>query len=329
MTPIMTGKRLGYAAWVTVCLVWGTTYFAIRIALETVPVSLLAGLRWLAAGVLLTALLPVLGHRFPPARTWGSLLVLGILMNVGGNGLVVWAQQSVPSGLAAVLVAMVPFWVVLVEYGAGGGERLTRRTAAGLLVGFSGIVLLVWPELRLGGAGGYGFVLGILALQAACLSWALGTSFTKRRTIDASPLAAAALQMVFAGVLLTVLGSVRGDWAALSFSVRSASAMIYLVLFGSILGYSSYVYALKYLPVSTVSLYAYINPIIAVLLGTLLLAEPFTFRVALAAVLVFTGVAVVRSQTPLSPGVAARLRSLLRRDRQDAECKMQNAEAKS
>lgn len=291
-----TGKKLGYAAWITVCLVWGTTYFAIRIALETVPVSLLAGLRWLAAGILLTLLLPVLGHRLPRPQTWGSLLVLGILMNMGGNGLVVWAQQFVPSGLTAVLVAMVPFWLVLVEFGFGGGERMTMRKAAGLLVGFSGIVLLVWPQLTFGGANGRSFVFGVLALQAACLSWALGTSYTKRRTIDASPLAAAAVQMIFAGILLTALGSLRGEWTALTFSMRSAGAMIYLVVIGSILGYTSYVYALKYLPVSTVSLYAYINPIIAVLLGTLLLAEPFTLRFAIAAALVFTGVAIVRTQ---------------------------------
>jgi drug/metabolite transporter (DMT)-like permease len=297
-----TGRTLGYAAWVTVCLVWGTTYFAIRIALETVPVSLLAGLRWLAAGVLLTMMLPALGHRLPKPRTWGSLLVLGILMNVGGNGLVVWAQQFVPSGLTAVIVAMVPFWIVLVEFGAGGGERMTRRTATGLLVGFSGIVLLVWPQLTFGGVNGRTFVFGVLALQAACLSWALGTSYTKRRTIEASPLAAAAVQMVFAGLVLTALGSLRGEWAALTFSLRSATAMIYLVVIGSILGYTSYVYALKYLPVSTVSLYAYINPIIAVLLGTLFLAEPFTLRLAIAATLVFAGVAVVRSRSaPVLP----------------------------
>lgn len=291
-----TGRRLGYAAWVTVCFVWGTTYFAIRIALETVPVSLLAGLRWLGAGLLLSAMLPLLGHRFPRPSTWGSLLVLGLLMNVGGNGLVVWAQQFVASGLTAVLVAMVPFWVVLVELSAGGGERPTWRTLTGLLVGFSGIVLLVWPEVTFGGADGHAFVLGVLALQAACLSWALGTSYTKRRTIDSSPLAAAAVQMVFAGIVLTSLGSLRGDWSALTFSARSAGAMIYLVVFGSILGYTSYVYALKYLPVSTVSLYAYVNPIIAVLLGTLLLSEPFTMRLVIAAALVFTGVAIVRSQ---------------------------------
>jgi len=291
-----TGRTIGYAAWITVCLVWGTTYLAIRIALETVPVSLLAGLRWLVAGLLLTALLPLLGHRFPPPRTWGSLLVLGILMNVGGNGLVVFAQQYIPSGLAAVLVAMVPFWIVLVEVGAGGGERMTRRKAVGLLTGFSGIVLLLWPELTLGGADGRSFAIGVIAVQGACVSWALGTSYTKRRTIDASPLAAAAGQMIFAGVLLLALGSLLGDWRGLTFTARSAAAMAYLVVFGSILGYTSYVYALKYLPVSTVSLYAYINPVVAVLLGTAVLSEPFTPRIAFAALLVFIGVAIVRWQ---------------------------------
>lgn len=301
-----TDRRLGYLAWMTVCVVWGTTYLGIRIALDTVPVALLAGLRWLAAGLILTALLPWLGHRVPPARAWGSLLVLGILLNVLGNGMVVWAQQSVPSGLAAVIVAMVPFWVVLVELGAGGGERLAARTLAGLALGFSGIVVLVWPALvspvttaaETGSAAPFdrSFVLGVLALQGACLSWAAGTSYAKRRAIDASPLGAAALQMLFAGIVLTLLGTALGEWSRLAFTWRSAAAMLYLVAFGSIVGYTAYLYALRHLPVSTVSLYAYVNPVIAVLLGTLLLAEPFTGRILLAALLVFVGVAIVRSR---------------------------------
>lgn len=287
--------NLAYFAWIVVCVVWGTTYLGIRVALESVPVALLTGLRWAAAGALLAALVPLSGERIPPIRTWGSLALTGFLMVVIGNGGVVWAQQHVASGLAAVVLGMVPFWSVLIEACLPAGERVTRRAAAGLALGFGGIVVLVWPELTFHGQEGKMFVYGILALQLACVGWALGTSYTKRNAQSASPLGAAAIQMLLSGVMLIAIGTVAGEWQQLSFTPRTAGAMIYLVLVGSIVGYSAYVYALKYLPIATVSLYAYVNPIIAVLLGSLLLDEPFGVRSVVAAALVLTGIAIVRS----------------------------------
>ena len=215
-------------------------------------------------------------------------------MAVVGNGGVVWAEQYVASGLAAVVVAMVPFWTVLIEAVLPRGERLTRRTLIGLSVGFLGIVVLVWPELTMGGYEGRMFFAGVVALQIACLGWALGTSYTKRNAISGSPLGASAMQMLLSGAMLIAIGTATGEWGHLTFTGRTAGAMIYLVLCGSIVGYSAYVYALKYLPISTVSLYAYVNPIIAVILGTLLLSEPFSLRIVLASALVFVGIAVVR-----------------------------------
>lgn len=300
-------RRLAMAAWVTVCVLWGTTYLAIRVALETVPVALLAGLRWTAAGVLLTALLPLFGERLPSWRTWPSIALTGFLMAVIGNGGVVWAQQYVPSGLAAVIVAMVPFWGVLVEALLPRGERATPRALTGLVLGFSGIVLLVWPELTLGGSEGRWFVYGVIALQIACLGWALGTSYTKRNPMRVSPLGGSAMQMLLSGVMLVAIGTTAGEWQALRFTPRTVAAMAYLVIFGSVIGYSAYVFALKHLPVSTVSLYAYVNPIIAVALGALLLAEPMNLRMLLASVLVFAGIAVVRTgqPRPTAPPAAA------------------------
>jgi drug/metabolite transporter (DMT)-like permease len=287
-------RRLAWLAWITVCLLWGTTYLAIRVALESVPVALLAGLRWTAAGGLLAIALRISGQRLPAPRTWPALALLGFLMSVVGNGLVVWAEQFVASGLAAVVVAMVPFWTVALEAMLPQGERLSPRTVAGLTLGFAGIVVLVWPELTTNGMGN-GFVLGIVALQLACFGWSLGTSFTKRYQVGLNPLMSSALQMIFGGLILMVIASLTGEWSRLVFTDRTAFAMIYLVLFGSIVGYSAYVYALGHLPVSTVSLYAYVNPIIAVILGTLLLSEPFDARVVLAAAMVLSGIAVVRS----------------------------------
>ena len=295
MLAMARERKLAYIAWVVVCFVWGTTYVGIRIALESVPVALLAGLRWGAAGLLLAAMLPIAGERLPHPRTWRSIAIAGFLMAVIGNGGVVWAEQYVASGLAAVIVAMVPFWTVLVEALLPKGERVTRRTLAGLTLGFLGIVVLVWPELTIGGHAGRTFVYGVIALQIACLGWALGTSYTKRNASQSSPLATSAMQMILSGAMLTAIGTVTGEWSHLTFTTRTAAAMTYLVLVGSIVGYSAYVYALKHLPVSTVSLYAYVNPIIAVLLGSALLAEPLSARIVLASALVFAGIAIVRS----------------------------------
>jgi drug/metabolite transporter (DMT)-like permease len=285
-----------YVAWVVVCVVWGTTYLAIRVALESVPVALLAGLRWAVAGAMLCAIAPLVGERIPPLRMWGRIAVIGFLMAVIGNGGVVWAEQHVASGLAAVIVATVPFWSLLVERLFAAGERVSVRALAGLLIGFAGIVVLVWPELTLGGHSGIMFVYGVISLQIATLGWALGTSYTKRHTLDASPLGASAVQMLLSGAMLLGIGTVLGEWQDLTFTARTAGAMLYLVVIGSVIGYSAYVYALKHLSISTVSLYAYVNPVIAVLLGTLLLDEPFTPRVVVASVLVLAGVAVVRSR---------------------------------
>jgi drug/metabolite transporter (DMT)-like permease len=284
---------LGYVAWITVCLVWGTTYLAIRVALETVPVLLVAGLRWMAAGALLSAVVLAAGRRLPAPRVWGSLVLLAVLMNVVGNGFVVWAEQYVASGLAAVIIATVPFWSVGFEAVLPRGEGVTRGAVAGLTVGFLGIVVLVWPELVAGGGSGRDFIGGVIALQIACAGWALGTSYTKRHRLAADPMASAALQMTFSGFILLGLATANGEWAALHFTTRTFWAMTYLTVIGSLVAYPAYLYAVKHLPLSTVSLYAYINPLIAVVLGAVLLGEPFSLRIAVAAALVLLGMAIV------------------------------------
>ena len=231
--------KLAYLAWIAVCVVWGTTYLAIRIALDSFPVALLAGFRWLAAGLLLAAVLPVVGQRLPALRMWRSIAIIGFLMAVIGNGGVVWAQQYVPSGLAAVVVAMVPFWSVIVEALLPRGERVTRQTLAGLVVGFLGIIVLLWPQLTLGHGEGGSFVYGVVALQIACAGWALGTSYLKRNPTNGSPLGSLALQMLLSGVMLIAIGTAIGEWPRLSVTPQTLGAMIYLVLAGSLLGYTA------------------------------------------------------------------------------------------
>jgi drug/metabolite transporter (DMT)-like permease len=287
-------RKLAYAAWVAVCLIWGTTYLGIRVSLETMPPALMGGLRWTLAGALLTGWLLLRGEKLPPPSRWGSIALLGFLMLVLGNGGVVFAEQWVPSGLTAVLVATSPFWMAGVEAFMPGGEKLRHAPIAGLVLGFGGIVLLVWPELSLGGSGHGRFLAGILAVQIAAFGWSLGSSYSRRHPAGDDILGTTAFQMLAGGLMMVLVGTARGEWTTLFFSTRSAVALTYLTTVGAVGGFVAYSYALRHLPVSFVSLYAYINPIIAVTLGVLLLHEPFTPRMAIAAVLVFAGVAVVR-----------------------------------
>ena len=295
MSPDST-RRNAYIAWIAVCLIWGTTYLGIRVALETIPPALVGGIRFTIAGLVVAAVLLARGERLPRLANWPGLMLLGFLMLGLGNGMVVWAEQWVPSGIAAVVIASSPFWMTGIESLLPGGERVTRQTMLGLLIGFSGILLLVWPDLMTGGELGRRFTLGLIALQVACIGWSLGSAYGKRHAREDNVLASAAMQMFFGGVLMLIAGTLRGEWAALTFSARSLAAEIYLTVIGSIVGYASYVYALKYLPTSTVSMYAYINPVIAVLLGAWLLDEALGPRVALASGLVLLGVAVVRTK---------------------------------
>jgi len=285
--------NLAHLAFVTVCVVWGTTYLAIHVALETVPVLLVAGLRWMAAGVIMSGLMLATGRRLPQPRLWAPLALLGLLMNVVGNGFVVYAQQYVASGLTAVLIATTPFWSALAERLLPNGERFSKRSLAGLALGFSGIVVLVWPEMTNGGAGGRSFVIGVIAIQLACIGWVIGTSFAKRHELGDNPFRSTALQMVFSGIMLLVAATAHGDWAHVSFTPRTIAAMLYLSIAGSLVAYSAYIYAIQHLPLQLVSLYAYINPMIAVALGTLLLNEPLSARILIAAVLVFAGTWIV------------------------------------
>jgi drug/metabolite transporter (DMT)-like permease len=289
----MSAPSLAYLAFITVCIIWGTTYLAITVALESVPVLLVAGLRWMFAGVVMSAVMLATGRGLPGPRLWAPLALLGFLMNIVGNGFVVYAQQYVASGLTAVLIATTPFWSALVERLLPNGERFSRRSLIGLSLGFSGIVVLVWPEMTNGGAGGRTFVLGVIAIQLACVGWVVGTSFAKRHELGDNPFPSTALQMVFSGIMLLAAATANGDWAHLSFTPRTLAAMLYLSIAGSLIAYSAYIYAIQHLPLQLVSLYAYINPMIAVALGTLLLNEPLSARTLIAAALVFAGTWIV------------------------------------
>lgn len=298
MTRLAETRLRAYTAWVIVCIVWGTTYLAIRICLETIPPFVMGGVRYVLAGGLLAAGLVMRGERLPGPRAWLPLGILGFFLIGIGNGGVVWAEQTVTSGLTAVLVAMSPFWMVGVDSLVPPRVPLTARRVVGLLIGFAGIVMLVWPEIQLG--GGRTFLIGVMSAQIACVGWAIGSAYSRRRghgaAKDENVFATAAFQMLFGGICLLVAALVTREFSHLTFNGRTASALVYLIVVGAIGGFAAYAYALKHLPVATVSLYAYINPVIAVILGTLILSEPFNARMALAAGVVLAGIVMVRSE---------------------------------
>jgi drug/metabolite transporter (DMT)-like permease len=279
-------------------VVWGTTYLAIRIALETIPPFVMAGVRYISAGAMLAAILAAQGKRLPGPRAWPYLALLGVLLLGFGNGGVVWAEQTVPSGMTAVLVATSPFWMVGLDALLPGGATLSARRTLGLVVGFLGIVLLVGPELQV--EGGRQFLGGVIAAQLACVGWAIGSIYSRRRghgtAAQESVLATAAFEMLFGGVALALAAAADGEFARTTFTIRTAGALGYLIVFGAVIGFTAYAYALKHLPVATVSLYAYVNPVIAVALGTVAMNEPFNVRMMVAAAVVLMGMALVRGR---------------------------------
>ena len=286
--------RRAWLAWFAICLIWGTTYLAIKVALVTVPPLLLGGFRYLFAAIIMIVGLKTQGRRLPPSSAWPTQAVLGFFMLTLGNGGVVTGEGYLSSGLTAVLVATSPFWMVGIDAVFPGGGRLHPRQLIGMGIGFLGIVLLVWPDLSIGGVGGRNVLLGVIAVQVACIGWSLASSYTKRHVMSGDVLGAATLQMLFGGAFMMLGGTVRGEWARLSFTMPSALALGYLTLLGSVVAFVAYSYALKHLPIAVVSLYTYVNPVIAVALGIILLNEPFDLRQLAAAGVIAAGMLIVR-----------------------------------
>jgi drug/metabolite transporter (DMT)-like permease len=297
-------RALAYIAFATVCFVWGTTYLAIRIAIETIPPLLLTGIRFTVAGLVLWGIAAMRGERIPRDRTiLVNAVIVGVLLICIGNFAVVWAEQWVPSGMAALLVATAPFWAAILEF-FRGQERVGLQRGAGMLLGFVGVALLVTPRSA-GGGWDMHFLAGAAAVQAGSFAWQYGSLRSKYTLTSVSPLMSSTLQMLTAGVLLIVAGLVAGEAPRFVLTTRTFLALAYLTVFGSIVAYSAYVYALSRLRASNVSLYAYVNPVVAVILGWLILGERLTTTSVIAMCVILGGVAVVQSaKAPTTPAVA-------------------------
>lgn len=282
------------AAFATIYLVWGSTYLGIRVAVETMPPFLMAAARFLTAGTLLFTFLKLRGIPWPTARQWRINALIGTFLLLGGNGAVVWAEQFVPSGLTALLIGVGPLFIVLTEWAWPGGLRPTARTFAALLLGFAGVVWLAapWQDLAHGGL----HLGGVLAILTGCVAWALGSITSRHAKHGADPATASALQMLGGGTALLVAATLHGDFSALDLaavSARSWSAFAYLIGIGSLVGFSTFVWLMKNCPPAQVATYGYVNPIVAVLLGWLVLGEPITSRTLVASAVIITSVVLI------------------------------------
>jgi drug/metabolite transporter (DMT)-like permease len=283
---------LNFAA---VYTLWGSTYLAIRFGVQDLPPALLAGTRFLVAGVLLFLWLRWRRVALPPRSLLLPIAITGILLLFFGNFLVTWAELTVPSGMAAVIVANLPFFVAGIEACRKDGERLSAGGVAGLLIGFAGMLVLMWPKLASAGHAGLGGFHGELALLAANLCWAYGSTYARRRIRGIAPLMGVALEMLFAGAALTLMGLLLGEAPHYQMTRRAALALAWLIVAGSLCGYSSYIWLLHHVPAAKVSTYAYVNPIIAVFLGWLVLDEKLDWRMAAGTGIILGGVAVVNA----------------------------------
>ena len=286
-------------------VIWGSTYLAIAFAIETIPPFLMAGFRFVSAGLVMYLVMRMKGAPRPTRAQWIGATIVGALLLTGGNGGVTWAEQRVPSSLAALIIALMPLWMVVLAW-AMEGTRPTPRTGLGLLLGLAGVALLIALL-----AGTRPHLLGGVVRRGAGFVWALGSLYARRVSLPKMLLMAVAMENLAGGVLLLAVGTVSGEWARLdlgALSLTSVGALIYLIVFGSIIAFSAYAWVLQNTDPAKASTYAYVNPAVALLLGWLLGNEPMTARILVAATIIIGAVVLITTRSPARPPVRARRR---------------------
>ena len=268
-------------------IVWGSTYLAIRFAVESIPPFFHAGIRFLVSGLILLVWQRAAGLSLPTRKQWISLAVIGNLLLLGGNGLVAWAEQTIPSGIAALMIGSIPMFLVITEAFRPGGVKPNRWTFLGLLIGFIGIFILIGPAELTGGSRLN--PMGIGALLLACVFWSLGSVYSKHADLPKSSLMSTGGQMLMGSIGLFVVSLISGElthWDPSGVTTKSLMGLVYLIFIGSLVGFVSYGWLLQNAPISLVATYAYVNPIVAVLLGNWLADEPLEPRIWLAAAII-------------------------------------------
>ena len=276
------------AAFGIIYFVWGTTYLAIRLAINTIPPFLMAGIRFTLAGILLYGWSYWRFDKKPGLSDWGKAAIPGILMFVGGNGVLTWSETFIPSGLAALIIATVSIWMVVLDWLFFSRKRPDKLTLSGIAIGVAGVALLtgVGDEVLINGGS---IIVGILVLTLASMSWAAGSLVSRNIKSTASLQFTISMQILIGGLALILIGSAKGEWPQVSLqtiSLQSILALSYLILLGTLLAYSAYLWLLRVSTPAKVSTYAFFNPLIAVFLGWLLLDEPLTLETIVGAILI-------------------------------------------
>ena len=290
-------KTKVWIALLALYIVWGSTYLAIRFAVETIPPFMHASLRFLISGAILYIWRRAAGDPAPTLGNWKSTAIVGAALLLGGNGLVAWAEQSVPSSIAALMIATSPFWLTLFEYLRAGGTKPTWQAILGLVIGFGGVFLLIGPAEITGAEQSFD-TFGTILLLLAPLFWSMGSIYAKGADMPKSTLLSTGMQMLTGAVALFLVSLFKGELSGFSFgliSMRSWLALLYLITFGSLIGFVSYGWLLHNAPISLVSTYAYVNPVVAVLLGSLLADELLNGRILLAAAIIIGSVILINS----------------------------------
>ncbi len=282
------------AGMAAIYLIWGSTYLCVRYAIETLPPLVMAGTRVMMAGLILYGWTRLRGAARPSPIHWRDAALMGGFLLLGGNGSVAWAEQYVPSGLAALLAATVPLWIVLLDWVRPGGERPTRPVALGVGLGLIGMLLLVGPARLMGGTALHPG--GVTAIVLGTLLWSIGSLYVRRASLPTAPLQSTAMQLLAGGGWLFLAAALTGEWGRLhleTVSVRSLLALSYLVVMGSTVAFTVYLWLMRTTSPALVSTYAYVNPVVAMFLGWALAAEPLTWQTLLAAGIIIGGVALI------------------------------------
>lgn len=288
----MSENRKALLAYLAVCFFWGSTYLAIRIGVQDTPPLLFAGIRFIIAGSLMLGYCKLKGYELPKEKADRvNMSIVGVLMLLGGNGLVVYAEQWVSSGIASLIIATVPLFMAIIEFFYLKNIRMDLKAIAGLLLGFGGVAYLLLGDRTTQIID----LKGLIMLMLASLFWAAGSVHSKAIKFKGHIFANIGTQMLAGGVALTIGALIKGEFAEAQFTLNSIMAMLYLIVFGSIVGYSCYIYILQKWTAAKAGTYAYVNPVVAIVLGALLANEPINLSVAISVVIVIIGVVLVQS----------------------------------
>lgn len=300
------------AAFAAIYLIWGSTYLGIRFAIETIPPFLMGGIRFLLAGAILFLVMLSRGAERPRAFEWRNTAVVGAGLILGGNGMVMWAEQYIPSGMTALIIAILPLWMTLIDWVRPHGRRPTLGVTMGIVVGIIGLVILIGPSAMHPGSmsaqdarSGNGVVLiGALGLIFGNVCWAAGSIFAQHTRLPKSAFLSTSMQMMCGGVMLLIVSLIRSEpmhFDLANVSTRSMLSFVYLVCVGSLIGYTAYIWLLTVQPPSRVSTYAYVNPVVAVFLGWALAGEALSLRTAIAAAIIIGAVVLITTARSSSP----------------------------